>query len=463
MFGMLWNWFRGLFFSSLPVSASKDAVQQRQILETTMQVAWRYYYGNMPSPLRTKVGQPDDNVLLNFGRIVVEKGISFLFGEDTSFTVNGPAPDTAQERLMKCWSWNRGQTFLHGVALNGAVTGEAFVKIVLEEGQPFPRLVNLDPSLVYPECDPHDYERILRYVIVWDTDAEAEKKRLRQRQLIEPNGVGWVILDQATQDGGKTWQTTNEVQWSYPFPPLFHCQNMPAPNQFWGIPDLSPDILKLLNSRNFVASNMARVLRYHAHPKTFATGMGQGAKLEMGVDDILHLPATGKIESLEMKGDLGSSLSFLMYLDDNLQSLACVPPIALGKMDGSGPVSGVALRIKYQPLIQRTMMKRRLYGEMLNEINRALLVLMGFAEEMECDVVWPTLLPVDQKEQAEVGILLNELGVSRETLLTDMGYDASAEAERRTEEQKQAFQNAQTAFDRGNLPGSDPYAGGSGA
>ena len=471
------GWFRGIFMPTSQSSAGRDAKTIQKARLGLMQEAWRAYYGQMPNPLRVKAGQPNDNIKLNFGKIIVDKNVSYLFGEDVSFQIedteegetDGKSRHEAEQKLLdECWAWNKQQTLLHLSGLNGSVTGHCFIKIKLDAGLPYPRLINLDPALVEPECDPEDFERILRYVISWKPMTD---DKVQRRQVIEPVGIldetgnvaqKWVILDQVTMDGGKSWQEEARTDWPYKFAPIVHCQNWPVPNQFWGLSDLPPDILKLLHSRNFIASNTSRIIRFHAHPRTVASGMTNRDKMEMGVDDIVFLPnPQAKLDTLEMRGDLSSSLAFLMYLDENLQSLASIPPIALGRMEANGQMSGVALRIRYQPLVQRIQTKQRLYGDMLSDLCSALLEIMGHPG-LKVEVVWPDPLPVNLPEQAETGVLLDQLGVSKKRIITDLGYDWEEEHKQKQEEQKEAQDAMQTSFDRGNVPpqGNNPAGNG---
>lgn len=46
------------------------------------QKAWDAYFGNQPKPLTVKPGKPDDNVRLNYVRLVVDATVAFLFGQE---------------------------------------------------------------------------------------------------------------------------------------------------------------------------------------------------------------------------------------------------------------------------------------------------------------------------------------------------------------------------------------------
>jgi hypothetical protein len=225
------------------------------------------------------------------------------------------------------------------------------------------------------------------------------------------------------------------------------------PNAFWGGADISYDFLRLLQSRNFVASNINRILRYHAHPKTYATGI-PAIKLELSADDIAFLPnPDAKLANLEMQGDLASSMGFLEYLDEQLMSKVNIPPVALGKVDTMGPISGVALRLHYQPLLERNATKRMLYGDMLCDLNMRLLELAGFVTDaLCCEMEWPDVLPTDTMAAANEALILDQLGIaSKSTLATRLGFDYDKELTIMAEEKAYVANQQQIAFDRGQV------------
>src|ERR1035437_6007485 len=115
---------------------------QRQLLEIVsaderkrkqnMDDRWAAYYGHMPDLLTIKPGQADDNVKINKARVVVDKGVSFLFGGDITFTCSEDAPQEAQDWLDACWKANKQGSMLHDLALNGGVCGHTFLKVDLD-------------------------------------------------------------------------------------------------------------------------------------------------------------------------------------------------------------------------------------------------------------------------------------------------------------------------------------------
>jgi hypothetical protein len=132
-----------------------------------------------------------------------------------------------------------------------------------------------------------------------------------------------------------------------------------------------------------------------------------------------------------MQSDLGSSIQLYLRLREAFHEIARVPEIATGRVEGVGSLSGVALQILYQPLVEKTQTKRRLYGDLLVETNRRLLAIGGFGNDLMTTLHWPELIPGDPEAEAKTLILWQQLGVSQDTILRRLGLDPATEREKR--------------------------------
>jgi len=407
--------------------------------------AWKAYFGQHRRPLKVRVGQSDDNVIVNYCRLIVDIGVAFLFGEEPVFELNELAETDAEETLNEIWRANRKMQFLKKLALNGAVCGHCFVKLVPRE--PYPKLVNVSPEYVTVVTDPDDVDSVWRYIIEYPAVGR-EGERLTIRQVIEQSDEGrWVILDQRAV-GDAPFITESRAIWPWPWPPIVDCQNLPSPNEYYGLADIESDVIDINNSINFVLSNIARILRFHAHPKTWARGCAAG-DLKIAVDETIVLQSPdAELHNLEMQSDLASSLEFYRRLKEAMHEITCVPEVATGKVDSVGALSGVALQILYQPLINKTESKRETYGELLVELNRRLLEMRGFGPDNLCEIHWPELLPKDIMQERQAALIDQQIGVSQDTLLTRLGYDPELERQKREMNSVDLAETMLTAFDR---------------
>lgn len=408
--------------------------------------AWDAYFGRFRKPLKVRQGQADDNVIVNFVRIVVDKGVSFLFGHEPRFEISEIEETPAEEWLAEVWRRNRKMQFLQKLALNGAVCGHAFVKIVPRD--PYPKLVNLSPEYVHVITDPDDVDEVIRYIIQYPA-VGSQGERLVIRQVIERGEDGrWYILDQVAV-GDRDFVTRSETTWPWPWPPVVDCQNLPSPNEYYGIADIEDDVVALNDAINFVLSNMARIIRYHAHPKTWGKGF-TARQLSVAVDETIVLPSPeAELHNLEMESDLEASIRLYERLREALHEITRVPEVATGKLDRAGALSGVALHILYQPLLEKTRQKRMTYGEMLVELNRRLLEMGGFGPDNITTIHWPELLPKDTMAERQAALIDMQLGVSQDTILQRLGFDPDLERAKREASSAQMVDEMMAAFERG--------------
>lgn len=484
-------------------------------------MAWRAYKGTLEPALVVRPRRPDDNVAVNYCRSTVDKGVAFLFGEEVTFSLDrDQTQKTPQEEwLERVWQANRKKILLQRLAVNGAIAGHAFLKIM--PGDPYPKLTVLDPLNVRVVTQEDDFTIVIRYIIQWwgqylnpltnkseraifrqiiersdqFPSAPIEDVALAAYELEEPlppvtdgdTEYHWRIIDQVTTEtsvqyvrGSQSidWVTLGIEIWPFTFAPIVDCQNLPNPNAFWGIPDLTPDLIQLQRNLNRALSNINKILRLHAHPKTWTRGLSdtQLRNLQIDPEGVINLPSPdAELHNLEMTSDLGSSLQYYQQLRDAFHELAMVPEIQSDRLDAIGTLSGVALRILYGPLIQKTEVKHLLYGELVQETClRLLRIQYGDVEVItipdtgeqqtvpmawDIHLDWPEIVPQDPKEEAEIALLDHQLGVSKQTLMRKRGYDPDKEKEFREAENQEALEQAQQMFaaqSRGQA-GTDPF------
>ena len=416
-----------MIFEALVDLVAKDETNRLE----QFRKAWDAYYGNLPKPLKVKPGFVDDNIRLNFAKLIVDKGVSFLFGKEVFFELDEVSETAAENWLTGCWQQNRKMTLLQKAALNGGVCGQCFLKVLWSPEMEYPRIIVLDPETVMVTLAADDIDQVLEFKIQFPSRDPQTKKPVIIRQVIEKQGLIWKIKDQVGSADGSHWTTTREQNWGFAWAPVFFCQNLPAPNEFWGLSDIEPDILEINNAINFSVSNTGRILKFHAHPKTWGKGFSSN-ELKIAIDETIILPSTeATLHNLEMQTDLSSSIEFYKRLKEAIHEISRMPEIATGKLESLNGLSGLALQIMYQPLIEKTEMKRLLYGDMLIEINRRLLEIGGFGNGNKTKLLWEEMLPNDPKQMREVALMDRQLGVSDDSLLTQLGYDPELESKKR--------------------------------
>lgn len=416
---------------------TKHLIEIRDAAEIERQTsgvkALAYYDGAQPSGiLKVKEDGIDDNVSTNYAQTIVDKGTSFLFGSDLKIDVG-----TEGDRLLsEVWPEDSRAVDLVDLATNGGIFGHAWLKIAIAEA--VPQIHVLDPLNMSASWDKGDYKQVTRYRNQFNTEDENGTPIIWREDTIRVTG-GWQIIESASRPDSRNWQEVRRISWPYPFAPIIECKNLPKPNEFYGKPDLSRNVLAICFYIARVDSLINKIIRAHASPKPFAKGL-QKQNLEMGTDGMLFLPdKESEIKLLEMSGDLNGALSFRKQLRESLAEVSHVPEVASGKLEGIGTLSGLALKLLYGPLLDRTVTKRRLYGKLVKDVVRAILTIAG-TRPGEIALHWPNPMPADETEMVNNASVKKEIGVSTDTLLSEMGYDPQAERTKRQAEQPRADQ-----------------------
>lgn len=433
---------------SVVEAAVKDEMARRRAMTN----AFSIYENGLPDPIKKTPRKDgtviDDNVKRNLPKLLVNKGAAFLYGEDVAFEV--PDSDTTgaamQEWLDTVWLRNRKMTRLQKFGISTGIAGHGFIKITIKDG--WPRLVLLDPQMWRAVWEEDDIEEVYGYRGEWTVIRNGTA--IRKRQLVDraDNGQSWTIQDKV-ESNGVFIDAREPETWPYPFAPIVDCQNLPLANCFYGQSDLETDVLEIAKSINRTLSNTGRILRNHAHPKTVAKGM-KAQDLVVGVDGVLFIPTEADLKNLEMQSDLASSIAFYERLVEAFFEQGQIPEVARGKMDGAGQLSGVALKILYQPIIEKTQAKRRLQGDMLSELNRRLLIVGGKGNDIEVTNNWHEVVPTDPASDAQTALDLKAVGVSTATVLARLGFNAEEEATKKATEPAAMGIAALQGFNAGN-------------
>lgn len=421
--------------------AEQNRLEQIMLLQ-------EYSRGNQRQALPVKLGKPNDNVTLNMVGKVVNKSVAMLFGGEIEFNIQDPANAVY---LNEQWSRNRKPIFLHKLGRTGAESGTVYIEVVKDGyGDGRHRLISLNPSMMRIDTDPEDVERVIRYVQAWAIQRDGKtvmRRRIVERARSEDGEGGVKYTDDWTvelqENKGREWVLVEATAWPLPFPPILHGQNLPVDDSPYGESDIE-DVIGLQDSVNYIASNIKKIIRYHAHPKTIGKGFRseEGKPQEVGADVMIYgIPVEGDVFNLEMQSDLSGTREYLNFLVQNIFSLSSTVDLSSLK-DKLGQLTNFAVRVLYQDASEKLAVKRDLYGEMLTEINRRLLALKGanYEETDGGQVVWPEdVTPQNELEEAQAVRSDLEVGlVSKRTASIQRGYDWDGDTENGGEGGEQA-------------------------
>lgn len=394
-----------------------------------------YYNGIQRQQLKTKPDHADDNLTINLVSLIVDRSVSMLLGGGVTFTL----PDEGnQEFIEETWEANRQNLLLYDAAQNGAIYGTGFLKLIpygveskRNEDAMLTRLVVLDPRWMDVKTLPEDVGTIVGYEMRYNVGDIARK------EVIQPFGtdaegriLSWSVINyEANRSSGGRWAEISNVVWEYEFPPVVQWKNLPRANDVWGRSDIE-DVMNIQDRINFVAGNISKVIRYHAHPKTWGRGAGLGNRVSWGPDEIVLLNGPDSvIQNLEMQSDLTSSRAFYDDLKEVMMEITRTVDLSSMK-DRIGALTNFGLRVLYNDALDKNDTKRDSFGEALVETNHRLLVLDNRPGDAG-RVNFPDPLPSNVVEDIQVdGFLLDRGLASNETIAENYGIDYDSEADR---------------------------------
>lgn len=402
---------------------------QRKTVER-MRLLWKYYEGYHKKHLKVKENQPDDNVTVNLSRRVINKGVSFLFGKPLRWELQEGGDKTPEEEMLDIL-WGKEaerMAFLQGVALNGGVTGMAYLQFATRADGQSMRLVNLDPCIVFPRWNPQDVEDVLAYELRYMAGDDV----MRTIHSKEETGLRWQTWEEKYVRG--RWQMEGGmVAWPWSFPMILQCQNLPKPNSFYGYSDLEDADLN--DAINATASNINRTTRLFSHPIL----LGKKIKRENFIDlsqMILTDNSDADAKILEAGRDLTSSENYGRYLGTKYAEITNVPENDPERM-ALGAQSGFALKVLFGDLLGKTEVKRNLYGNMIVEACQRYLLMLDVLDNNEPTLHWADPLPADEitaiakdKFELEAGL------ASKQTVASRRGLDWETEQKRMAEERQ---------------------------
>jgi hypothetical protein len=414
-----------------------------------------------------KPGRYDDNLIMNFTGLSIERGVSMLFGEPPEFEFEKGEGDNEQEvkaspqedYIDEMWEANSKAILLHDLAEDGGESGDCWVKIVpnglMHNDKPYPELVVLDPSFMDVRCAPNNLNKITTFIIQFKTTDDSGKETGRREITqwtptsdTEMNTGYWLITSEINVRG--KWEedpTQPPINWEWDFPPIVHWKNLPFSHSVFGMPDVTPDVVELQDRLNFVSSNMSKIIRLYAHPQRWSKFFGKDpGAVTMGPEDMPNSNnEKAEINQLVPVADLESSRLFLLNLRQSLFDITRTVDIT-SIADKLGTLTNFGLHVLYQDAVSKLNTKRELYGWGLKEINRRVMILANM-EPLDCDVVWKNPLPENiveamQVDQGQLGMGI----VSKQTVSERAGYDYEKEQARIAEEGKASGPDLGTAL-----------------
>lgn len=211
--------------------------------------------------------------------------------------------------------------------------------------------------------------------------------------------------------------------------PVVHIPNYTDGVTPWGISDIE-EIVPLNTEYNTTALSMRRIIKYHAEPTTVIFG-ARASRLEKGANKLWSgLPSDAKVENLSFDSDLPGIQARLADIKEAIYETSGIPGAAFNTDRAVSHASGVAIKMLYQPLIERKMRKEIHFTRSFHFITEIIFSMFdqmsySYRDVMEAEDTYKDISPLygdplPYDEGAKVDIDLKKLAgrlVSHESLV----------------------------------------------
>lgn len=396
-----------------------------------------HQWGDLP-----RVGER--RLTVNYARTVLRKTVSYLFSEPVKQSVPldnlGAASrrhQAAEAALAEVAAENDLDRIDFDTAVSAAILGDGAFKVTWDPIAQQVVVAPVDVTGLWAWWHPDDLRRVYRVIQRYVVPLEAAGLYgLTAADRLTATGQGLTVIEDWWADrfvlevGGRV---VRDGPNPYPWLPYIIFPNETAAHRFWGLSDLV-DLVPVIRELNRRLSVVSQVLDLSGAPIAVLENVegsdgimvAPGAKWELPADARAYL-----LDLLQGRGlDLHVRQIELIYRA--LHDIAETPRTAFG--DGGQTLSGVALEVELQPLIQKIKRKRAVWTTVYRRRSAMILDLLARFGGREFGTrrtvpIWGAITPRDRSVLVRDEAALVAAGIhSRQRAAERLG-DENAAAE----------------------------------
>ncbi len=380
----------------------------------------------------------------NYARALVRKTASYLFPEPVAFSAIPDGDDAAAQAraqraeaaLATVYAANDLAAVDFNAAIDAAVLGDGAFKVTWDPTEARPVVTPVDVQHLSVWWDPDDPRRVVRVVqrgVRWAGGSEQGVVSSSPSSLLptahspQPTITEDWRPDRFTLTIGDT--VVRDEANPYGWLPYIIFANAPRPQEFWGESDLT-DLIDIGRELNRRLSVVSRILELSGNPIAVLENVESAEGIQVGPGALWELPEGAKAYLLDLLGGggVGLHLQYIDLLYRVIHDLAETPRTAFG--DSGRNLSGAALEVEIQPLVQKVKRKRRVWDSVFARRNALILDLLArfggvdLGDIRRTATLWSPILPGDRDTlvRNEIALVAANLH-SRRTALAHLGTE----------------------------------------
>ncbi|MBI4267347.1 MAG: phage portal protein [Chloroflexi bacterium] len=390
----------------------------------------------------------EKRLTFNYAKVFIDKVTSYLMAGNT-FTVD-PVEDSEKARaqarqaeaaLARVYEDNNLEQIDFETEIDCAILGDACYKVTWDQGTQRVRITTPDIQGIYAWWAGDDASRVWRVASKYSLSADV----VASLYQVKPNDKTTSVVEVWTAQTFELWidGARRETKPNpYGFIPFVIYPNLREPKKFWGISDLL-QIKEPQRELNRATSQLSKILELSGNPIAVLENVEESEDIAVRPGAVWNIPEAAKAYLLDLLQGGGVSLhiDYINLLYRILHDLSESPRAAFGGTERD--LSGVALEIELQPLLQKVRRKRIIRAAAYNRRNRMILELLEkYRHEDFGDnrlrVVWGPVLPQDLGKLVANEQVLVQTGIhSRRRAMDEVGVkDPETEFDRWLEERE---------------------------
>jgi hypothetical protein len=310
-------------------------------------------------------GRPsgEKQLTFNYARVVIDKLTSYLMGGMRLSVAPVEPSDETKKRARKAEAalnhvaqLNNLQQLDFDTELDCAVLGDGAYKVIWDGETGELRVTSPDVQGLYAWWRADDSARMWRVAARYPLPS-AEAQALYG---VKTRGKSCLVTEVWTDEAFELWCDNAAVERKpnpYGAIPFIIFPNLRQPKRCWGLSDV-PQMMEPQRELNRALSQLSHILELSGNPIAVLENVEQSEDIAVRPGAVWNLPEEAKAYLLDLLqgGGVGLHISYIEMLYRTLHDVAESPRAAYG---GSGKdLSGVALEIELQPLLQKIWRKR---------------------------------------------------------------------------------------------------------
>ena len=374
----------------------------------------------------------DRRLTFNYAKVFIDKVVSYLMSS-ISIDVE-PLNDSPQEKerarraeeaLHKVYEQNNLDSLDFDTEIDCAILGDAAYKVIWDAEERRVRVTAPDVQGVFcwwrGDDISHVYRVASRYTLSRDEVQDIYNVAIASEKA--------VIIEDWTKDYFTLYIDNNpHISTRNPcgFIPFVIYPNLREPKKFWGVSDLAP-IMEPQRELNRALSQLSRILELSGNPIAVLENVEESEDIAVQPGAVWNIPEGAKAYLLDLLkgGGVRLHIDYINLLYRTIHDLSESPRAAFGGTERD--LSGVALKVELQSLLQKVHRKRLIRSLAYRQRNDMILRILEQKTGQEfkgltTHIIWGPILPEDELRLAQTQRLLVSAGLySHHRAMTQLG------------------------------------------